>query len=67
MIGIALGLSGVRAAAVSGWIIDRSGFSVHYVVLAVICLLGLILPVRVTETVTARRESGQEGITSPAG
>lgn len=68
MIGIALGLSGVLAAAVSGWIIDRFGFPVHYVVLAVICLLGLIPLARITETVGAGRSAGQEGMTTrPAG
>jgi MFS family permease len=51
MIGLALGVSGVLAAAVSGVIIDEFGFGVHYVVLAVICLLGLIPLARMTETV----------------
>jgi MFS family permease len=55
MIGIALGVSGVLAAAVSGWIIDNAGFTVHYVVLAVICLLGLLPLARMTETVEVRR------------
>ena len=35
----------------SGVIIDEFGFGVHYVVLAVICLLGLIPLARMTETV----------------
>jgi MFS family permease len=51
MIGVALGVSGVLAAAVSGWIIDTAGFTVHYVVLAAICLLGLLPLARMTETV----------------
>ena len=51
MIGMALGVSGVLAAAVSGWIIDSWGFGVHYVVLAAICLLGLLPLARMTETV----------------
>ncbi len=51
MIGLALGVSGVLAAAVSGWIIDEAGFTVHYVVLAAICLLGLVPLARMTETV----------------
>ena len=51
MIGLALGISGVFAAAVSGAIIDKFGFGVHYVVLAMICLLGLIPLARMTETV----------------
>src|SRR5690606_42123287 len=42
MIGVALGVSGVLAAWVSGRIIDAAGFTAHYVVLAAICLLGLL-------------------------
>jgi MFS family permease len=52
MIGVALGVSGVLAGPVAGWIIDTGGFAVHYVVLAVICLLGLLPLARMTETVT---------------
>jgi MFS family permease len=55
MIGVALGVSGVLAAAVSGWIIDSYGFGVHYVVLAAICLLGLLPLARMTETVKVAR------------
>jgi MFS family permease len=51
MIGVALGVSGVFAATTSGWIIDEFGFAVHYVVLAAICLLGLVPLARMTETV----------------
>ncbi|MGI5132191.1 MFS transporter [Pseudonocardia sp. CA-107938] len=54
MIGLALGVSGVLAAAVSGLVIDAFGFGVHYVLLAVICLLGLIPLARMTETVEPR-------------
>jgi MFS family permease len=54
MIGVALGVSGVLAAAVSGWIIDTGGFTVHYIVLAAICLLGLLPLARMTETVTTK-------------
>ncbi|GAA5126249.1 MFS transporter [Pseudonocardia adelaidensis] len=54
MIGIALGVSGVLAAPVAGLIIDSGGFTVHYVVLAVICLLGLLPLARMTETVATR-------------
>jgi MFS family permease len=54
MIGVALGVSGVLAAAVSGWIIDSFGFGVHYVVLAAICLLGFVPLARMTETVEVR-------------
>jgi hypothetical protein len=58
----------VLAAAVSGWIIDGFGFPVHYVVLAVICLLGLIPLARITETVGAGQSAGQDGMTTrPAG
>src|SRR5690606_10996490 len=52
MIGVALGVSGVLAAWVSGRIIDAAGFTAHYVVLAAICLLGLLPPAFITETVT---------------
>jgi MFS family permease len=52
MIGIALGVSGVLAAPVAGLIIDSGGFTVHYVVLAAICLVGLLPLARMTETVT---------------
>jgi len=51
MIGVALGVSGVFASLVAGQIIDSFGFTVHYIVLAVICLLGLIPLARITETV----------------
>ncbi|MHA6619707.1 MFS transporter [Pseudonocardia sp. DLS-67] len=57
MIGLALGVSGVLAAAVSGWIIDSGGFTVHYIVLAVICLIGLLPLARMTETVTTAEVS----------
>jgi hypothetical protein len=44
------------------------GFPVHYVVLAVICLLGLIPLARITETVGAGQPAGQDGVTTqPAG
>jgi MFS family permease len=55
MIGIALGVSGVLAAPVAGLIIDAGGFTVHYVVLAVICLLGLLPLARMTETVATTK------------
>jgi MFS family permease len=55
MIGVALGVSGVLAAAVSGWIIDQAGFTVHYIVLAAICLVGLLPLARMTETVEVAR------------
>jgi len=53
MIGIALGVSGVFASLVAGAIIDRYGFTTHYIVLAVIVLLGLIPLSRIRETVRA--------------
>ncbi|WP_232662092.1 MFS transporter [Pseudonocardia sp. TRM90224] len=56
MIGLALGVSGALAAPISGWIIDTWGFGVHYVVLAAICLLGLIPLSRMTETVAVVKE-----------
>jgi len=55
MIGVALGVSGALAAPVAGLIIDTWGFGVHYVVLAAICLLGLIPLARMTETVAVTR------------
>jgi MFS family permease len=54
MIGIALGLSGVFASLVAGAIIDNYGFTVHYIVLAVIVLLGFIPLSRIRETVKAQ-------------
>src|SRR5690625_5913900 len=41
MIGVALGVSGLFASAVSGIVITHLGFNWHYVILAGICLLGL--------------------------
>jgi MFS family permease len=55
MIGIALGVSGLFASVVAGWIIEHYGFGVHYVVLAVICLLGFLPLARMTETITRTR------------
>ncbi|WP_156993164.1 MFS transporter [Pseudonocardia acaciae] len=52
MIGVALGVSGLFASAVAGWIIDGWGFTAHYVVLAAVCLLGFVPLARITETVT---------------
>lgn len=54
MIGVALGVSGVFASAVAGWIIDGWGFTAHYVVLAAICLLGFVPLAKITETVSRR-------------
>lgn len=48
-------MSAVLAAAVQGVIIENAGYTVHYVVLAAICLLGLIPLARMTETVPVRR------------
>ena len=53
MIGVALGLSGVFASLVAGTIIDSYGFTTHYIVLAVIVLLGFIPLSRIRETVRA--------------
>lgn len=55
MIGLALGVSGVIAPAVSGLIIDQLGFSWNYILLAVICLIGLIPLARMTETVAVAK------------
>ncbi|MDR2372651.1 MAG: MFS transporter [Bifidobacteriaceae bacterium] len=51
LIGISSGLSGVVAAAASGWVIEHFGFTAHYVILAVIALTCLIPLARITETV----------------
>lgn len=48
--------SGVLAATVQGVIIESFGYTVHYVVLAAICLLGLVPLARMTETVPVRRK-----------
>lgn len=60
MIGVALGVSGVLAGPVAGLIIDAGGFAVHYVVLAVICLLGLLPLARMTETVAITKTETTE-------
>jgi MFS family permease len=59
MIGVALGVSGVFAAWISGLIIDAAGFTAHYIVLAAICLLGLLPLSRMTETVTTTRTKAE--------
>jgi MFS family permease len=51
MIGIAFGLSGLLATPVSGFIIDHFGFTTQYIVLAAICLTGLIPLAKITESV----------------
>lgn len=61
MIGVALGVSGALAAPIAGFIIDTWGFGVHYVVLAAICLLGLIPLSRMTETVSVTRAEKAAG------
>jgi len=55
MIGIALGVSGLFASVVAGWIIDSWGFTAHYLVLAVVCLLGYLPLAKITETVPRHR------------
>jgi MFS family permease len=55
MIGIALGVSGLFASVVAGWIIEHYGFPAHYVVLAAICLLGFLPLARMTETIARKR------------
>lgn len=42
MIGIGLGLSGLIAAPVAGLLVQHVGFTVHYLLLAAICLAALI-------------------------
>ncbi|MCX6976625.1 MAG: hypothetical protein NTX04_01530, partial [Verrucomicrobia bacterium] len=57
MIGGALGLSGVFASLVAGAIIDRYGFTTHYILLAMIVLLGLIPLSRIRETVSIQSQA----------
>ena len=59
MVGVAVGVSGLLGAPVAGAIIDHFGFTVHYVVLAAICLVGLVPLSRMTETVSLRHETDQ--------
>lgn len=56
MIGVALGVSGIFASAVSGIVITQLGFNWHYLILAGICLLGFIPLARITETVRVARK-----------
>jgi hypothetical protein len=42
MIGLGLGASGILAPTVQGYLVDNFGFTVHYLVLAGICLLTLV-------------------------
>ena len=42
MIGIVLGLSGLIAAPVAGLLVQHAGFTVHYLLLAFVCLLALV-------------------------
>jgi MFS family permease len=51
LIGISSGLSGVVSAAASGWVIEHFGFTVHYVILAVVALACLWPLARIAETV----------------
>ena len=52
-------MSGLRGAPVAGAIIDHFGFTVHYLVLAAICLFGLVPLSRMTETVSLRHDTDQ--------
>ena len=56
IIGIAFGLSGVIGPAVAGYLIDRTGFTVSYLLMAAICLLSLIPAWLIRETVAHGRE-----------
>ena len=56
IIGIAFGLSGVVGPAVAGFLIDRTGFTVSYLVMAGICLLVLVPTWLIHETVRHGRE-----------
>ena len=61
MIGVALGVSGIFASAVSGIVITQLGFTWHYIVLAIICLLAFIPLSRITETVAIARRRAPGG------
>ena len=56
IIGIAFGLSGVFGPAVAGYLIDRTGFTVSYLLMAAICLVTLIPAWLLRETVSHRHE-----------
>lgn len=60
MIGVALGVSGIFASAVSGIVITQLGFTWHYLILAAICLVGFIPLARITETVRVARKHTPE-------
>lgn len=62
MIGVALGVSGIFASAVSGMVITQLGFTWHYVILALICLIGFIPLARITETVRVARRDMPETV-----
>ena len=50
MIGIGLGLSGLVAAPVAGFVIGHFGFTVHYLFIAALCLLALVPIALIRET-----------------
>ena len=64
MIGLGLGASGILAPTVQGYLVDNFGFTVHYIVLAGICLLTLI-PIALlhqrSEVAGGTREAPAEG------
>jgi hypothetical protein len=56
LLGVGLGASGFLAASVAAYIIENFGFTVHYVVIAMICLLALIPIAMIRETATMAGE-----------
>lgn len=50
MIGVGLGLSGIAAGLVGGTVVQTYGFTVHYLVIAGVCLLALIPIAMLRET-----------------
>lgn len=60
MIGVALGVSGIFASLVAGIVIDAFGFTWHYVLLAAVCLLGLIPLAFIKETVAVDRKRAKK-------
>jgi MFS family permease len=60
MIGVAMGVSGIFASAVSGIVVTHLGFTWHYIILALICLVGFIPLARITETVAVAVKKDKE-------
>jgi len=64
MVGVGLGLSGVVAAPIAGWLIDHVGFTAHYALLGGLSLLALIPIALMHETSAAVVEDTAEDATA---